>query len=117
MSLQEKIRTDLKEAMKAKNEARTSTLRVLIGEFGRQTKKELSDQDVQGIIRKLVKSESETLEKSGVGTSDYLEILEGYLPKQPTEKEIREWISDNINMGDFKNRMQAMALVAISRWL
>ncbi|MBU0481734.1 MAG: GatB/YqeY domain-containing protein [Proteobacteria bacterium] len=108
MSLQEKIRSDLKEAMKSKDEARTSALRVLIGEFGRQASKELSDQQIQGIIRKLVKSELEILEKSGGDSSDYLVILEGYLPKQPTEAEIRAWISSNIKMDEFRNKMQAM---------
>ncbi len=108
MSLQEKIGTDLKDSMKAKDEARTSALRVVLGEFQRQVKKELSDQEVQGIIRKLVKSENELLAKSGDGSSEYLTVLEGYLPKQPTEAEIREWIDNNIDMADFKNRMQAM---------
>ena len=108
MSLQEKIGTDLKDSMKAKDEARTSALRVVLGEFQRQVKKELSDQEVQGIIRKLVKSENELLAKSGDGSSEYLTVLEGYLPKQPTEAEIRKWIDNNIDMADFKNRMQAM---------
>jgi len=39
MSLQEKIRSDLKESMKAKDENRTSALRVLLGEFQRQPKR------------------------------------------------------------------------------
>ena len=108
MGLQAKIREELKESMKNKDEARTSALRVLIGEFGRQAQKELSDQDVLGIIRKLVKSETETLERSGGGRSDYLDILEGYLPKQVGEEEIRAWITENVNMDEFKNKMQAM---------
>ncbi|MEN8142470.1 MAG: GatB/YqeY domain-containing protein [Thermodesulfobacteriota bacterium] len=108
MGLQEKIGSDLKESMKAKDEARTSALRVVLGEFQRQAKKELSDQEVQGIIRKLVKSENELLAKSGGESSEYLKVLDGYLPKQPTEAEIREWIAENINMDDFKNKMQAM---------
>ena len=108
MGLQEKIGIALKESMKAKNEARTSALRVVLGEFQRQAKKDLSDQEVQGIIRKLVKSENELLNKSGGGRSEYLEVLESYLPKQATEEEIREWIRQNINMADFKNKMQAM---------
>ena len=108
MSLQEKIKADLKEAMLSRDEARTSTLRIILGEFARQAKKELTDQQVQGVIRQLVKSESEMLTISGSDSSDYMRVLESYLPKQPTEAEIRDWINDNINLGDFANKMQAM---------
>jgi uncharacterized protein len=108
MALQEKIRGDLKESMKAKTEARTSALRVLIGEFQRQPKKELSDAEVIAVIRKLIKAEAETLEKKGEGPSEYMGILDGYLPKQATEAEIRAWIEKNIDFGKFQNKMQAM---------
>jgi uncharacterized protein YqeY len=108
MSLQEKIKTDLKEAMLARDETKTSTLRIILGEFARQAKKELSDQEVQGVIRKLVKSESEMLNLTGADSSDYLQVLEGYLPRQATETEIRQWIDSNIDLGDFANKMQAM---------
>ena len=108
MSLQEKIRADLKEAMLSKDTARISTLRIIMGEFARQAKKELIDKDVQGVIRQLVKSETEMLAISGAESSDYMRILESYLPKQPTEAEIRDWISGNINLGDFASKMQAM---------
>lgn len=108
MSLQEKIKGDLNVSMKAKDEVRTSALRVVLGEFQRQAKKNLSDQEVQGVIRQLVKSENELLAKSGAENSEYLRVLEGYLPKAPTESEIREWIDQNINIDDFKNKMQAM---------
>ena len=108
MGLQDKIGNDLKESMKAKDETRTSALRVVVGEFQRQAKKVLSDQEIEGIIRKLAKSEIELLSKSGGDSSEYLQVLDGYLPKAPTEAEIREWIDANINMDDFKNKMQAM---------
>lgn len=108
MTLQEKIRQDLKESMKAKDEARTSALRVILGEFSRQEKKTLADAEVIAVIRKLVKSEQETLSKTGTGTSDYLTTLEGYLPKEPSETEIRQWIEANIDFAAFNNKMQAM---------
>ena len=108
MSLQEKIQADLKEAMLARDGARTSTLRIILGEFARQAKKELSDQEVQGVIRKLVKSETEMLNLTGADSSGYLQVLEGFLPKQATETEIRAWIDNNIDLGDFANKMQAM---------
>ena len=108
MTLQEKIRSDLKMSMKEKTEAKTWALRVLLGEFQRQDKKELADAEVVAIIRKLVKAENETLAKTGQTTSDYLMILESYLPKEPTEQEIRQWVEQNIDFAEFKNKMQAM---------
>jgi uncharacterized protein YqeY len=108
MSLQENIQADLKKAMLARDEVGISTLRIIIGEFARQASKVLSDQEVQGVIRKLVKSENEMLKLSGAESSDYLQVLEGYLPKQATEEEIRAWIDNNIKLDDFANKMQAM---------
>lgn len=108
MSLQEKIKSDLKEAMLNRDEARISAVRIIMGEFARQPRKDLTDQEVQGVIRKLVKSESEMLNISGAASSEYMQVLEGYLPKQPTEAEIRDWISNNINFADYANKMQVM---------
>jgi hypothetical protein len=108
MSLQEKIKADLKSAMLARDEVRMSALRVLIGEFQRQGAKVLVDQEVMAVIRKLVKSETETMAKSGIKESSYLQILESYLPKAPSEEEIRAWIMANINLAEFSNKIQAM---------
>ncbi len=108
MTLQEKIKSDLKQSMKDKTEARTSAIRVMMGEFQRQPKKELTDTEVIAIIRKLIKSEAETLAIKGVESSDYMQVLEGYMPRQPSEDEITEWIRENIDFSRFKNKMQVM---------
>ena len=108
MTLQEKIKNDLKTSMKAKDEARTSALRVLIGEFQRQPQKELADAEVMSIIRKLIKAETEMVARTKSGSSTYLTLLESYMPKQPTEEEIRAWVAGNIDFSQFKNKMQAM---------
>lgn len=110
MSLQEQLRTDLKSSMKAKTAAKTSAIRIILGEFQRQPKKELSDPEVIAIIRKLVKSETELLAASDskAEDSEYISVLESYLPQQATEAEIKEWIAANIDFSTFKNQMQAM---------
>jgi hypothetical protein len=110
MSLQEQIRHDLKDSMKAKNTAKTSAIRIILGEFQRQPKKELSDPEVIAVIRKLIKSETELLAAGNAKPedSDYIAILEAYLPQQATEAEITAWISAHIDMSTFKNAMQAM---------
>jgi len=108
MSLQETITAELKKSILARDEARTSALRVLIGEFQRQGVKVLSDQEVMAVIRKLIKSETETMTRSGITESTYLNFLESYIPKPPSEAEIRSWIEKNINITDFPNKIQAM---------
>jgi uncharacterized protein len=108
MSLQEKLKEELKVSMKARDTERTGAIRIIMGEFGRQLVKELSDEQVIAIIKKLVKSEKELLAASGSEGSEYLTILEGYLPKQVNQEEIRAWIEANIDFSTFKNKMQAM---------
>lgn len=108
MSMQESLRGDLKASMKAKDTARTEAIRILIGEFGRQVEKELSDEQVIAIIKKLVKSERELLAAKGEDGSDFLTIMESYLPQQVGEEEVRAWIEANIDFSQYGNKMQAM---------
>ena len=109
MNLQEQIKKDLAAAMKAKDNEKKDVLRVIMGEFGRQAQKDITDDDVVKIIKKLVKSEKEVLEKSGgAGSNRFIQVAESYLPRLATEEDIRSWIAANVNFDDFKNKMQAM---------
>lgn len=109
MSLQDRIKSDLTAAMKAKDEETKNALRVIMGEFGRQAQKELSDEDVIGIVKKLAKSEKEVMEKTGVSEpTPFLKAIQAYLPQMATEEEIRAWIEANVNFDEFNNKMQAM---------
>jgi len=108
MSLQERISGDLKTAMKNKDRVRIDAVRVLIGEFQRQPEKALSDDQVAGIIRKLIKSERELLAAARDGDSGFIDVLEEYLPKQADEAEIMEWITTHIDFSDYNSKMQAM---------
>jgi len=108
MSLQEKIKSELKVAMKAKDTAKTGAIRILIGEFQRQPEKELADETVISIIKKLIKSERELIAAGGEGDQPYIDVLEGYLPQQASEEEIRSWIGKNVDFSQYANKMQAM---------
>jgi uncharacterized protein YqeY len=109
MTIQQQIKKDLMNAMKAKDEDRKSTLRVIMGEFGRSNTKELEDDKVIKILKKLIKSEKETLEQQGVQeSSPFIDIIETYLPQMATEEEITTWITGNIDFSQFKSKMQAM---------
>jgi len=112
MNLQNQIKRDLTAAIKAKDEEKKDTLRVILGEFGRLDKKELSDDEAVKILKKLIKSEKEVLEKKGDETdSRFIKIIENYLPKMATEADIAKWIEQNIDFSEFKNKMQAMGLI------
>ncbi len=109
MTLQEQIKKDLMQAMKDKDNEKKGTLRVVMGEFARAATKALSDDEVIKIMKKLVKSERETLDQSGqADDSRYIDILESYLPKLASDDDLRKWISENIDFSKYKNKMQAM---------
>ena len=109
MTLQQTIKKDLAAAMKARDEARKNAIRVIMGEFARAEGKELSDDEAVRILKKLAKSERETMEQTqSTGDTEYLQIIESYLPRTADEAEIRAWIDANIDFSQFKNKMQAM---------
>lgn len=127
LSLYDKIRQDMKTAMVAKDNAVRDTMRLIMGAFpdltvaitlesGKKTTRvkqpdEITDDDILDIIRKFVKSEKTVLEHKNQTTSDYLELLNAYLPKMATPDEIRQWIQDNVDMSTLKSPMQAMGIV------
>ena len=109
MKLQERIKQDLTAAIKAKDEDKKAALRVILGEFARFDKKELSDDEVINILKKLNKSEREVLETRGdPQDSEFIKTIDNYLPQMATEAEVKNWIEQNIDFGAFKNKMQAM---------
>jgi len=127
ISLHAKLRTDLKSAMLNKDQEVRNTLRMIISEFPKLTvpltlesgkkstrlkkPEEITDDDVIGIIKGLTKSEQTVLEITGQTSSDYLEILQSYLPQMIDREAITIWISENIDFSQYKNRMQAMGSV------
>jgi len=127
LSLHDKLRSDLKKAMLANDQEVRNTLRLIMAEFpkltvpltlesGKKTTRlknpdEITNDDVIGIIKGLSKSEQTVMEATGQTTSDYLDILQTYLPKMIDRDEIVSWIKDNIDFSQFKNKMQAMGPV------
>jgi len=127
LSLHDTLRADLKKAMLANDQEVRNTLRLIMSEFPKLTvpltlesgkkstrlKKpgEITDDDVIGIIKGLAKSEQTVMEATGQTTSEYLDILQSYLPQMIDREEIASWIKDNIDFSQFKNKMQAMGPV------
>ncbi len=127
VSLYDKIRQDMKSAMIKKDTAVRDTMRLIMGAFpsltvsitlesGKKTTRtkkpeEITDEDLLNIIRKFVKSEKTMIELKKETTSDYLELLDLYLPKMATSEDIEAWILDNVDFSEFKSPMQAMGNV------
>ncbi len=127
LSLLEKIKEDLKASLRNKDNEVKDALRLIMAEFpkltvpitlesGKKTTRlkkpeEISDDDIIGIVRGLVKSERTVLEAKQEDTSEYLQILEAYLPEMASREEITEWIEENIDFSKFKNKMQAMGTI------
>ncbi len=112
MSIQAKIKEDLTAAIKTRDEARKDAIRVVLGEFGRQEQKQLSDDDAIKILKKLVKSEREVLDRKGLtADSAFITILESYLPRMASEEEIAAWVQQNVDFSQFKNKLQAIGSI------
>ena len=108
MTLQTELKKDLAQAMKDRDTAKKEALRVILGELSRAVTKVLEDKEVVRILKKLVKSEKELLNKREEQDSEYLQIIESYLPQMASEEQIKSWIRENIDFSQFVNRMQAM---------
>ena len=112
MTLQKRIKKDLSAAIKAKDEQKKNTLRVILGELDRLDKKEFSNGETIKVLKKLIKSEREVLEKQEKTTdSEFVRTIEAYLPEMATEAEIKSWIEQNIDFSMLKNKMQAMGQI------
>src|SRR6186713_996315 len=101
MALSKQIVTDLTAAMKAQDAARTSTLRMVkAAMMNRQIEKgsELDDDDMQKLLRSLVKQRRDSVEqyeKAGrqelvAKETAEIEIIETYLPKAASAAEIEQ---------------------------
>ncbi|MBD9525700.1 MULTISPECIES: GatB/YqeY domain-containing protein [Paracoccus] len=106
MGLRERISADTKEAMKAKETARLSTLRLISaaikdreiaarGEGGDENG--LSDADLTAILSKMVKQRQESAKAYEEGgrlelaerEQDEIKVIQSYLPRQLTDEEAR----------------------------
>jgi uncharacterized protein len=99
MSLSKQIVTDLTASMKAQDANRTSTLRMVkAAMMNRQIEKgsELDDDDMQKLLRSLVKQRRDSIEQYEKGGRQELaakekaeiEVIETYLPQAASQEEI-----------------------------
>ena len=109
MSLKEQLHADLTDAMRAKDEVRRSTLRMVLTavtteEVAGQQARELSDEEVQKVLaRELKKRKEAATAFTDAGHSDRAAselaeaaVIEGYLPAQLSDEELSALVSSTI---------------------
>jgi hypothetical protein len=107
----QKLQEELKQSMLARNELKTSVLRMILsainyyeiqkGGAGYQA----SDEDVMSVIQKEAKQHNDSIEQfKNAGRQDLvdketkeLEILKQYLPEQMSEEEIKKLVEETIS--------------------
>ncbi|MDA9723069.1 GatB/YqeY domain-containing protein [Candidatus Pelagibacter sp.] len=113
MSLREKIETDYKSALKAKDKNKISTYRLIlsgikdldINNRSRVEKKDTNDEDIKKLLKKMIKQRSESIEMYKKNNrSDLQEIEEKevkvisqYLPQQLSDEDTKKLCSEIIN--------------------
>jgi uncharacterized protein YqeY len=109
MALKEKLRADMTAAMKARDELRTATLRMVLTavtneEVAGKTARELSDDQVLKVVAREAKKRREAAEAfDGAGRSELAdreraegEVLDEYLPAQLSDDDLAGLVRDAI---------------------
>ena len=111
MSLQNQIEEKLNQSLKNKDKSLYPTLRLIVSAIkdavianrGKDSK-ELTDQDIMGLLKKMVKQRNESCEvykKAGreellASETKEIEIISSFLPKQLSEEETKKICEDVI---------------------
>jgi hypothetical protein len=102
MALKNQIQADMLAAMKAKDDLKVSTLRMLKAAILKQEvsgeRKEATDEVILGIIGKEIKSRRDSAEQFRAGNrpemaekeEKEIEVLLGYMPPQMSEEELKK---------------------------
>ena len=121
MSLKQKIREDMKQAMRVKETQKLSVLRMLISAINYaqiDAKEEMDEKAVEQVLRREAKKRREAIEAYRQGGREEsaqkeefeLKIIEAYLPQQMSEEEIRAKVKEILG-GQELNFGQAMGMV------
>jgi uncharacterized protein YqeY len=125
MTMIEKLNSDLKDAMKAKDETRMNCIRQVKTEVMKKEvakNKTLSDDEVTDVIASLAKSHVESIDSFRKGNREdliakeekELAILKSYLPEQMSDEELRKIVGEAVTTAaasTIKEMGKVMALV------
>lgn len=104
MSLKERVNEDMKAAMRARDRARLSAVRLLLAAMKQKEVDErvtLADADVLGIIEKMIKQRRESIAQyEKAGRNDLVDVeqfeigvLSTYLPQPMSESEVAQAVA------------------------
>ena len=107
MTLKTRVQDDMKDAMRAKDAARLSTIRLLLAAIKQREvdeRKELGDAEVLAVVDKMIKQRRVSVAQFEAGRREDLAaveraeiaVLQGYLPAQASEGEIDAMIAEAI---------------------
>lgn len=109
MSLKERLQNDLTSAMKARDELRTATLRMVlsavsVAEVAGPAARELSDDNVLAVVRREAKKRREAADSfSAAGRPELAErelaegeVLTDYLPEQLGDEDLQAMVAEAI---------------------
>ena len=125
MNLRDKIKNDLKDAMRSGDNITRGVLRMLISDIKNaeiEKSGEVGDKEVVEIIKRSVKRQKDSIEQYTKGDREdlanqekiELEILEKYMPEQMSEDEVRKIVikiikkSEAVSASDFGKIMGAV---------
>ena len=124
-SLKDRLRTDLTASIKARDEVRSSTLRMVLtaitnAEVSGKVQRELTDDDIIGVLSTEAKKRREAAVAFEEGNRPEMaakeaaegEVIAGYLPEQLSESEIADLVTSAIaQTGAAGEGMRAMGKV------
>lgn len=124
-SLKDRLRADLTTAMKARDEVRSSTLRMVLtaitnAEVAGKTQRTLSDEEIVGVLTSEAKKRREAATAFADGGRDAMaakevaegEVIADYLPEQLGDDEIRDIVTAAVEKtGAAGEGMKAMGKV------
>lgn len=125
MSLKDRIQEDMKAALRAKDAARLSAVRLLLAALKQKEvdeRKDLTDADVLAVIEKMIKQRRESIvqyekaARADLAAQEQFEIgvLQGYLPRQMSAAELEQAVADALaetGAGSVKDMGKVMALL------
>jgi uncharacterized protein len=116
-TLKARLETDLRTAMKARDELVTSTLRMALtavraAEVSGKQARELSDDEVLAVLTKEAKKRREAATafadagRDALATKERAEedVLSGYLPAQLSDEDLRELVAGALAAGNFSGK-------------
>ncbi len=125
MSMEQRLNSELKDAMRSKNDLALSTIRMIksvVKNREIELKRSLNDQEIIEAISTLVKQRKESIRLYNEGNrpdlvakeEQELEFLMGFLPKQLTQTEIEEIVDQaikDLNASDMRDMGKVMKAI------